>query len=730
MNRLINKLRVVNSRLFIVYERSVSSVQSDQKPAKVSRDLKKSEKLVDTNGYVILIQRGDKFCADELSKKASKAGNNESGNCVPTSHQYLYPSGQGFWFLDNKNDKLVHLSVKDIRSTTIAAKTYQVMSYRGVTNNVGVREADTTDIYAINDHGVQRVSSVEKICHADSNVLFSGEANPIYWELTCYQAGLKDGELDVDVVEVANGLTKQTVKANSIPTHGTIKNLWVCHTTGKTYPLLVAFENGQHTLFNERGNLQWTRGPDLEDAIDVLAADFPSEDMTDEIPVYEAFGNNLVGAFMYRVYSDFKSLSNLAVTVLPRLGNINIQGLIDKITGKKSNEIGELGYYNKYGLRKILVFVTRYNKLVGVDSLNGHTLWNFALKAGQNIEKAIINSENVVELVFQEGDKRKKVLIRALDGSAADKEVVLGSGAQVFLHDSDKHETFGASFKANFLSTPNSDFSFYRVVKNQGIFGYFWNAETQKFEETWNYLVEPGQEILDYGYHLKGSSDYLSKSANGSISALPEDDSLYYKVVDSGNVALLMKQTINDKDIMTVTIINTVRGKVLASLVNDAVDFSQPLGFVFDDNGVYVSYMNSRLGSFELWSIEIMATRIETSFVEMIQIYVLGIKKKELFDYHADKPMFVVMDKKYGLPFGLKHLGAVSTRHGLTKRNLIGLTTSNNVRSDDQRLFPLIVCLYRPVVLHSRSLRRQRAARRASLATILWSIHHTTTSCL
>lgn len=708
----------------------VYSAQSDQKLQKTSKEFKKGEKIIDTNAYFILYQKADKFCVEEIGKPGSKkTSTEEKSTCVPSTHsEYLYPSGQGFWFVDRKQDKLIHVSTKEVSSITIASKDFQILSYRGITNNIGISEAGSVDLYSLKDSGIQRGDTIEKTCSSDSNALFTSEANPLYWGLTCHRTGKDVGELDIEVIEVAGGKVKQAVAANTFTSQSPIGHIWVCKSVGKSHPLLVAYKDGQYSQYNERGNHQWSRVPELENAIDVLAPEFPSADESEEIPVYESFGNNIVGALLYRVVSDFKNLVSWGTTILPRLTNINFQALINKISGKYSSEISDYNYYNKYGLRKNLVFVTKHNKLISVNSMNGQTLWSVTLKPSQKIEKAMVNADNNIDLIYSENGKKKRSVVSSLDGTFITKEVQIDGNANTFFEDVDNRDTLEAGFKANYLKNAKTDYSFYRVIKDQGVFGYRWNAATQKYEETWNFIIEASQSILEYSYHLKGHNEYLHRAASGSLSALPEDDALYYKVVDSGNIALLIKQTVNGKESLSVVIINTLRGKVLASYLNDAVDFKYPLGFIYDDNGVYISYMNSRIVSFELWSIELMATRVETSFWEMIQIYVVRIKKKDDLDYHADKPQFIVLDKKYGLPFGLKYLGAVSTRHGLTKRNLIGITTTNDVGSADSRSSRSTECWSPPEETVSRASRSRRA-RKVDSTTTPWCTLHTSTSC-
>jgi len=62
-----------------------------------------------------------------------------------------------------------------------------------------------------------------------------------------------------------------------------------------------------------------------------------------------------------------------------------------------------------------------------------------------------------------------------------------------------------------------------------------------------------------------------------------------------------------------------------------------------------------------------------------LQKYVLKVKKDEELDYNREVSQYIILDKKYGLNVGLKSLSAVNTRYGLTRRNLIGITTSNDV---------------------------------------------------
>lgn len=678
-------MRVISGRLYVVYQNAVFSSQGGQALVQVSKTFKKDETLIDTNGRHALFKKGDKYCSDVLGRPDKKEKSKEdTKKCLNVDKaSYFYPSESGFWLINSKTDTLIHLS-DSITELVIPSKKYTALHYRGIANTFAVHEAFTTDLFYFDGNQPKRGDSIDKTCVADSSLLMTGEASVDQWGLTCYKSGKEDGELEILSYEVFKGKVKKAQSINTVKVHGAIANIWVCNSTGKTHPLIVNYASGEYVQFSEAGKRQWARVPDLEDAVEVLAAEFPSESESQEIPQYDSYGKNFIGAFLYRLATDMQNLVQFSTSIVPRLAGLNFQEIVNKLLGKETSKIENLNYYNKHGLRKNLIFVTRSNKLVSVSSLDGKTLWSLSMKPGQTIERAMINSQNNIDVIYLENGKMKRTEVSSLEGKFISQDIDVDSKAKVFLEASGDMPPLEIGFADNYLKNTNQDYTFYRVDKEKGVFGYRWTSAGQ-FEEIWNVLFEPGQVLMDYSYHLKGSNEYLTKSTYGFLSALPEGEDMLFKVVDSGNIALLVKQQVNGKDSLAVIILNTVRGKILGRFSNAAVDFSHPIGFIFDDNGVYVSYMNSRLATFELWSIEIMMTRIESSFTEMIQAYVLKVKKRDPIDYNADKPQFVILDRKYGLPIGLKYLGAVNTRQGLTKRNLIGITTTNDVALVDHR---------------------------------------------
>ena len=570
----------------------------------------------------MLLNKKGKLCIEKIGTEARK-DKNAVAVCTKTGkEEYIYPSERGFWFVDLASLKLQHLSLAGFIETDIALKNFKAIHIRGISNSVAVREFGTTDLYSLGTDTIERGEMIEKTCDSDDGTYFGlEETNPKFLGLVCFRTDKQAYSVDITAKEIVNGKIKTSHQVGTIKVsskRGELHRVWLRKSASADTFILTTDFTGHLSLYNEKGKLQFEKSTDLSNIRDVLVAEYPSvEDTEGEIPRYEAYGNNFVGAFIYRLLTDGHNLAEVAKSLLKKATSITFVEILDSIRGKNSGGITEeLNYYNKYGLRKNLIFVTNSNKLVSVDSLGGKEQWTTALKPGQTILKAMINAHNNIDLIYIEDNRKKRTELSSIDGSFTTQDTLIDQKAQIFLEGEEDQAPIEIGLNSNYLKNTNHEYVFYKVERERGISGYR-HTKAGRFEERWNYLLEPGQEILDYSYHLKGDDQYISKAARGSTVTLPEEEALYFKVVDPSNVALLIKQTVNNKAILILTIINTVRGKVLGTYQNGAVDFSQPLAFIYDDNGIYVSYFSTQTMGFELWSTEIFRIKIETSFYEM-----------------------------------------------------------------------------------------------------------------
>ena len=141
-------------------------------------------------------------------------------------------------------------------------------------------------------------------------------------------------------------------------------------------------------------------------------------------------------------------------------------------------------------MRQNIVFATRSNQLISIDSMSGNLNWKVSLKKGQNIVKALINAEKNIDLIFELDGKKLKTEINSADGKFLSQDLEVNSKASVFLRTEDNKAIAEVGFKDNYSSNFEKEHVFYTVNKTQGIFGYIKTAEGQ-FEQVWNYLLEP-----------------------------------------------------------------------------------------------------------------------------------------------------------------------------------------------------------------------------------------------
>jgi len=123
-----------------------------------------------------------------------------------------------------------------------------------------------------------------------------------------------------------------------------------------------------------------------------------------------------------------------------------------------------------------------------------------------------------------------------------------------------------------------------------------------------------------------------------------------------------------------------VTGRILSSRAQYDVDFNQPINLLYDENGIFVSYFNTKVLNFEIWVTELYKSKLESSFQHLLYRYFFEkIHADEEERYNQLDAGYVVFTQKYYFAPGVKALGAVETIQGVTKKNLIVVTLNDQV---------------------------------------------------
>lgn len=606
----ISSISITEGKLVVVFKTSVWTGALEQAVAQTGRKFSEKTSLVDANLKNVLHEKQSGWCSLSLIKPKDKDADKES--CIKREKTtYLHSSTTGFWFFNEHEQTVVHLTPAGQTSLKVTATLQDVLASNSIADFVLVRSANGFEALLASETTIETISLRDYATCTYSSIPLVGAQ-----KAACVTKSSGSERTAIRAVPIKKTGTKPATLATLALTGVTVDAFWPSVGSEEASWVTVLNSQSEVAILNERGNSIWTKSTDFGQIVDVLVAEYHSSQESDDIPRYESFGVNFVGAFLYRVFTDLNDLKNLAITALPKItANLNINRLIEKIKGNPETVMEDISYYNRYGLRKNLIFVTSTNKLFSIDSLSGAQGWQTSLKAGQSIVKSFVNDQNNVNLIYTEKGSKFLTEINSVDGTFVTESKKLDTKASVFYVNENSNGVAEINFRENTVTNLDQEYSYYKVTK-QGVTGYTKTA-AGKFEEVWNYVLEPAQTLLGYSYHLKGDTNYLSKLKQGSLVTLPEEEALYYKVVDSGNIGLVIKHTVNGVDSVVVTLLNTVRGKVLGTYHHQDIDFKQPVVYLYDDNGFFLSYYNPKMMNFELWTIEIYRRKVETSFIDM-----------------------------------------------------------------------------------------------------------------
>jgi len=128
--------------------------------------------------------------------------------------------------------------------------------------------------------------------------------------------------------------------------------------------------------------------------------------------------------------------------------------------------------------------------------------------------------------------------------------------------------------------------------------------------------------------------------------------------------------------------------KIIQTQYQQDVDFSVSVNLLFDENGIFVTYLNSRTLFYEIWVTEIYRSQIENLFTDMLykHFFENDLRKSHEDEYYHLQQEYMIIPQKYIFPLGISQIQCVHTLKGVTKRNLLIITPNNQVYSLDRAL--------------------------------------------
>jgi hypothetical protein len=123
---------------------------------------------------------------------------------------------------------------------------------------------------------------------------------------------------------------------------------------------MTVFEDGSVHLFDQSGPV-WKREESLAEAADAVFVEFAEEKLlVRDTPERDQSGS-MIGVYMHRLRHHVKQLTGLA-------------GAVGPSTGTNETETKQI-FRDVFGMRKLLLFLSKGGKLVALESESGSTIW-------------------------------------------------------------------------------------------------------------------------------------------------------------------------------------------------------------------------------------------------------------------------------------------------------------------------------------------------------------------
>ncbi|CAB4061283.1 EMC1 [Lepeophtheirus salmonis] len=268
---------------------------------------------------------------------------------------------------------------------------------------------------------------------------------------------------------------------------------------------------------------------------------------------------------------------------------------------------------NDFGIRKVIVAITDYGKVYGLDSKNGKILWQLmlGLHGFEDPSLFVLRSEGkpLCAVIFKNSNGHHVTIFNSMLGKVHSERVLEGVVTQAF----SLHFHIHDDIRPIMIVMENGDVEIEPVSNDKKIL-----QEIQK-KQTYILSLKNKNNLIGSRVELKrnGGDPYVSKHIDDRVHSLGRvmaDRSVLFKYVNPNLVAVLAESV--DLGSITLLLVDMVTGRILFSLSHKRV--SGPFTLVHSENWIVYSYYNEKSRRTEVGSLELFEGNTQR------QSYILG----------------------------------------------------------------------------------------------------------
>lgn len=334
------------------------------------------------------------------------------------------------------------------------------------------------------------------------------------------------------------------------------------------------------------GEQDWSRPEGLSGAVGAVYAEIPEVEGLAKALEQESH-TNPVSAYVHRVtrhIDDLRYLPDYLASIPTRF--------VDSIFGSDISSRGSGLQRDTFGFNKIIVVATRRGRFYGLDTGNhGEVVWSksvFPQVSGQALDVKGIMSKDDEGVVIVRGSKGEYVSIKAVTGDIVDVQSAGSPVSSTAIIDGESGQwllSLGPDGKPSDALPAGAAPQQTIVFREEGdiikAFKFVQDGDKVMQQEVWQLQNFPGQKIADI-------ATLPAVNPVASIGRVLGDRTVNYKYLNPNSIVVaVVDEAVSS---LSVRLVDSVSGEVLASQSFDGVDSSKPVSCTMAENWYTCSF--------------------------------------------------------------------------------------------------------------------------------------------